>query len=224
MHGASLARFLGRAHRDCDVLCTMHAFDLSAFLDNLLHFGAFDPSSHPVSLLEKILRPLIVYLILIVCLRVAGRRMLAQLNPFDLVVLLMLSNTVQNAIIGNDTSLLGGIIGAVSLLATNALVVRALYRGPQHAAVGEADDDCLLIKDGKLNDTLLRKLGINVAELTVKAHERGFNSLKEVEKAIIFPTGTIYFDGRDSTHSQRQLAEILTNLTALRKELREQTS
>ena len=80
-----------------------------------------------VPLLEKILRPIIVYLALVVLLRVFGKRELAQLNPFDLVVLLSLSNTVQNAIIGNDNSLSGGLTGALALLAMNYLVVRFLF-------------------------------------------------------------------------------------------------
>ena len=66
----------------------------------------------PIPLLEKILRPIIVYLALILLLRVFGKRELAQLNPFDLVVLLSLSNTVQNALIGEDNSVSGGLIGA----------------------------------------------------------------------------------------------------------------
>src|SRR5690348_999687 len=81
-----------------------------------------------VPLLEKILRPILVYLALVVLLRIFGKRELAQLNPFDLVVLLSLSNTVQNAIIGNDNSVTGGLIGAFTLLAMNYLVVRFLFR------------------------------------------------------------------------------------------------
>ena len=77
--------------------------------------------------LEKILRPIIVYVFLVVGLRLAGKRELAQLNPFDLVVLLTLSNTVQNAIIGEDNSVSGGLIGATTLLAVNFVVVRFLY-------------------------------------------------------------------------------------------------
>src|SRR5437764_2875683 len=77
---------------------------------------------------EKILRPIAVYLFLIAGLRLAGKRELAQLNPFDLVVLLTLSNTVQNAIIGDDNSVTGGVIGATTLLLVNYLVVRFLYR------------------------------------------------------------------------------------------------
>src|SRR6201987_3612573 len=78
-------------------------------------------------LAEKILRPVVVYAFLVISLRLSGKRELVQLNPFDLVVLLTLSNTVQNAIIGDDNSVSGGIIGATSLLATNFLVVRYLY-------------------------------------------------------------------------------------------------
>src|SRR3954464_13425429 len=77
--------------------------------------------------LEKILRPVIVYAFLLIGLRVAGKRELAQLNPFDLVVLLLLSNTVQNAIIGEDNSLIGGIFGAATLLLLNGIVVRTLF-------------------------------------------------------------------------------------------------
>ncbi|MGA9958191.1 MAG: DUF421 domain-containing protein, partial [Acidobacteriaceae bacterium] len=82
-------------------------------------------------LIEKILRPIIVYFFLIFLLRIFGKRELAQLNPFDLVVLLSLSNVVQNALIGNDNSVSGGIVGALSLLTINWLVVRFLYSSPK---------------------------------------------------------------------------------------------
>jgi uncharacterized membrane protein YcaP (DUF421 family) len=75
---------------------------------------------------EKILRPVIVYVFLVLFLRIFGKRELAQLNPFDLVVLLCLSNTVQNAIIGPDNSVTGGLTGAFTLMALNYLVVRFL--------------------------------------------------------------------------------------------------
>src|SRR6202790_2419031 len=92
----------------------------------------FDHMFHlPLPILEKLLRPVIVYLVLVVLLRVFGKRELAQLNPFDLVVLLSLSNTVQNAIIGDDNSVTGGIIGAFSLLAINWLLTLVLFRLPK---------------------------------------------------------------------------------------------
>src|ERR1019366_1233491 len=92
-------------------------------LDSMFHL--------PLPWLEKILRPILVYLFLVVFLRLFGKRELAQLNPFDLVVLLSLSNTVQNAIIGNDNSVTGGMIGAFSLLAINWVLMRLLFKMPK---------------------------------------------------------------------------------------------
>src|SRR5215475_10540842 len=83
--------------------------------------------SPEISIVEKMLRPVIVYVFLLVGLRLAGKRELAQLNSMDLIVLLTLSNTVQNAIIGPDNSLSGGLIGATTLLAINYVVVRFLF-------------------------------------------------------------------------------------------------
>jgi len=98
-------------------------------------------------ILEKILRPVFVYAFLVIGLRVAGKRELVQLNPFDLVVLLTLSNTVQNAIIGDDNSVSGGILGATSLLIVNYLVVRFLYdhRKLDQLVEGRAD---VLVQEG----------------------------------------------------------------------------
>src|SRR5436305_15215452 len=88
-------------------------------------------------LVEKILRPVVVYFFLVVVLRVFGKRELAQLNPFDLVVLLSLSNTVQNAIIANDNSLTGGMLRAFALLGLNHLVVLFLFR---HRRLDQIDE------------------------------------------------------------------------------------
>src|SRR5438445_13383151 len=96
---------------------------------------------------EKILRPMFVYVFLVLLLRIFGKRELAQLNPFDLVVLLSLSNTVQNAIIGDDNSVAGGFIGAFTLMLTNYLVVRFLFRHRRldHIIEGRS---AVLIPDG----------------------------------------------------------------------------
>src|SRR5215212_7526110 len=83
------------------------------------------------SVVEKIIRPMAVYAFLVMVLRVGGLREIAQMNAFDLVVLLTLSNSVQNAIIGDDNSLVGGFIGGATLVCTNLLVVRFLYRHPR---------------------------------------------------------------------------------------------
>src|ERR1700694_5303486 len=106
--------------------------------------------------IEKIVRPIVVYFFLIIGLRLAGKRELAQLNPFDLVVLLTLSNTVQNAIIGNDNSVTGGLIGAATLLFLNAMVVRFLFKHPKLDRLVEGDSD-LLIDGGKIKHNRLKK-------------------------------------------------------------------
>src|ERR671935_1654317 len=97
-----------------------------------------------VSILEKVIRPVLVYFFLVISLRLAGKRELAQLNPFDLVVLLTLSNTVQNAIIGNDNSVVGGVIGATTLLAVNYVVVRFLYSHEKLDRVVEGGAEVLI--------------------------------------------------------------------------------
>src|ERR1700730_5001678 len=123
-----------------------------------------------VPIAEKILRPIIVYIFLIVGLRLSGKRELVQLNPFDLIVLLTLSNTVQNAIIGNDNSVTGGIIGAASLLAVNYLVVRFLYdhRKLDQLVEGSAD---VLIEDGKVRTQHLKKELITMKQISAGARK-----------------------------------------------------
>lgn len=196
----------------------MPHIDWPTLLDNLTRLGAFDPTTHPVSLLEKIVRPAAVYLVLVLALRTIGKRMLAQLNPFDFVVILTLSNTVQNAIIGNDTSLVGGLVGAATLLAVNALLIRVFYRGPDKDDLFGEGDICL-ISGGRLQAEHMHRLHINAGELTAKAHERGFDSLDEVESAMLYPNGTIYFRGKAEMSDAARHAEILRRLDALGAEL-----
>src|SRR5438477_5746100 len=105
---------------------------------------------------EKVLRPVLVYVFLIIVLRLAGKRELAQLNPFDFVVLITLSNTVQNAIIGDDTSLLGGMIGALALLSVNYLVVRYLF-GHRRLDQLLAGSPTVLVEHGKVIPSALAR-------------------------------------------------------------------
>src|SRR6267378_7359361 len=139
-----------------------------------------------LSLIEKIARPVIVYFALIVLLRIFGKRELAQLNPFDLVVLLSISNTVQNAIIGNDNSLVGGLIGAMSLFAVNYLVVRFLFKHPALDRLVEGDPD-VLIEGGEIKHDRLKKELITLSQLEAAAHKQGFASLEEVDRAVLEP-------------------------------------
>src|ERR1700688_583500 len=126
-------------------------------------------------LAEKILRPIFVYAFLVISLRLSGKRELVQLNPFDLVVLLTLSNTVQNAIIGDDNSVSGGLVGATSLLAINYLVVRFLYKHKKLDQIVEGKAD-ILIEGGKLRAEHLKKELITMAQLEAAARKQGFSS------------------------------------------------
>jgi uncharacterized membrane protein YcaP (DUF421 family) len=202
----------------------MHTIDWHTLWSNLMQLGTPDTTTHPVSLIEKVLRPVVVYLLLVSGLKKFGKRILAQLNPFDFVVLLTISNTVQNAIIGNDTSLLGGALGAATLLGVNALLVRIYYRGPSKDLMQQADRDIVLINHGHLQEQEMRRLRINAGELTAKAHERGFDSLEDVECATLYPNGTIYFQAKSAMTETARYAELIrrmdllsTELSALRK-------
>ena len=169
-------------------------------------------------ILEKILRPVIVYFFLVVMLRLSGKRELVQLNPFDLVVLLTLSNTVQNAIIGDDNSVSGGILGATSLLVVNYLVVRFLYK---HKALdqlveGKAD---VLIDGGKLWPEHLKKELISVAQLEAAARKQGFGALSEVDQCILEPGGTLSFIGKKPDADVLRHKELLDRIDRLKDEL-----
>ncbi|HLZ12239.1 MAG TPA: YetF domain-containing protein [Candidatus Acidoferrum sp.] len=176
-----------------------------------------------VPVLEKILRPIAVYAFLIIGLRLSGKRELVQLNPFDLVVLLTLSNTVQNAIIGDDNTVTGGVIGASSLLIVNYLVVRFLYnhRKLDQLVEGRAD---VLIEDGKVRVGNLKRELITMAQLEAAARKQGFESIHEVQQCVLEPGGTITFIGKkpgtdESRH--RELLDRMEKMTAELAKLRE---
>ena len=149
-----------------------------------------------IPLLEKVVRSIAVYLFLVMALRLGGKRELAQLNSFDLVVLLLLSNTVQNAIIGNDDSLLGGLIGATVLLVTNYVVVRLGFRHPAVARTLEGTPT-LLVDNGTTLDRNLRRYLISKEELTAVIRRQGARDLTDVETAVLEANGTLTVEQHD---------------------------
>jgi uncharacterized membrane protein YcaP (DUF421 family) len=163
---------------------------------------------------EKILRPIVVYFFLIVGLRLAGKRELAQLNPFDLVVLLTLSNAVQNAIIGDDNSVTGGLIGATTLLVVNYAVVRFLYGHDKLERLVEGAPD-VLIENGVIQSDRLRKELITVQELEAAAHRQGLASLDEVDRAVLEAGGGICFIARKPTPDASRHEELMKRLDQL---------
>jgi len=169
-------------------------------------------------ILAKILRPLVVYAFLVISLRLAGKRELAQLNPFDLVVLLTLSNTVQNAIIGSDNSISGGIIGAVTLLGANYLVVKFLYRHERLERLVEGDS-VVLIEDGRVMTGRCEAELITLTELEAAAHRQGFTSLEDVERAVLEPGGVVAFFGRKPDVATMRMDELVARLDAIQHQI-----
>jgi uncharacterized membrane protein YcaP (DUF421 family) len=171
-----------------------------------------------LSIAEKILRPVFVYAFLIVAVRLAGRRELAQLNSFDLVVLLMLANTVQNATIGNDNSMVGGLIGVSALLVINYFVVRFLYRYPSVDRLLEGGP-VELIRGGKVLSDHLGREAITEEELMEAIRKQGLASAAEVDRAVLETGGTISVVARKPTPAEERLRRLEGMLNEIRDEL-----
>lgn len=172
----------------------------------------------PLPVVEKLLRPVVVYLALIALLRVFGKRELAQLNPFDLVVLLSLSNAVQNAIIGDDNSVTGGVIGACALLAINWLVVHAAFRSRRLDFLLEGRST-VLIRDGQVDWKAARRESMTREELLAAIHRQGFDGFHHIRKCELEPNGTFYIEPFEPTIEDDRHAELIARLDALSKEL-----
>ncbi len=177
-----------------------------------------------LSIAEKVIRPVLVYLFLVIVVRLAGRRQLAQLNSFDLVVLMMLANTVQNATIGNDNSMVGGLIGVSALLLVNALVVRFLYRRPQIDRLLEGGP-VTLIKDGEVVRDNLDREAITEEELMEAVRKQGLAALGQVAEAVLETGGVISVVPRTTLddrfhHLDGRLNAIETRLGDILRQLR----
>jgi len=169
---------------------------------------------------EKILRPVVVYAFLVIALRIFGKRELAQLNPFDLVVLLSLSNAVQNAIIGNDNSVTGGLIGAFALLCINYVVVRFVFRHRRLDQLLEGKPTTL-IEHGKICRAALAKELVSEAELLMVAHRQGYHSLDEINQCVLEPGGVFYIEAKQPPAAERRQRELLARLDALSRQVEE---
>lgn len=171
-----------------------------------------------LSLAEKILRPIFVYAFLVIAVRLAGRRELAQLNSFDLVVLMMLANTVQNATIGNDNSMVGGLVGVSALLLVNYLVVHLLYRYPRIDRLVEGKP-IELIREGQVLPRELARETITEEELMEAIRKQGLRSVAEVDRAVLETGGAISVVPRKPTPVEERLHLLEGRLDAIREEL-----
>jgi uncharacterized membrane protein YcaP (DUF421 family) len=177
-------------------------------LHDLFHMG--------IPLGEKVIRTVGVYVVLLVLLRLGGKRDLAQLNSFDLVVMLLLSNVVQNAIIGDDNSLLGGIVGAAVLIAVNSAVVRATRATPMVERLFDGTPTTL-VTDGEYDDAALRKEGLRRADVESALRRQNANEVHEVEKLTLDPGGALIVELRpeEQNATKGDLAALEERLTAL---------
>lgn len=172
---------------------------------------AQDMFSLPVPILEKVARTILVYIFLVVILRLAGKRELGQFNRFDLVVLLTLSNTLQNAIIGSDNSVVGGILGATVLIGINDLAARAEFAHRWLAILVEGRET-VLIKDGKVLLANLEKEHLTEDELMAVCRRQGVADVSDVERAVLETSGAISVIQRVPTSDELLLLQMNARL------------
>jgi len=169
-----------------------------------------------ISLLDKIIRTVVVYLALVLLLRLAGKRDLAQLNSFDLIVVLLLSNVVQNAVIGPDNSLLGGLIGATVLIAANAFLVRVVRPHDRIAAFMEGTTT-VLARSGQWIPSALRHEGVRQMDMEAALRRQNAYKVEDVDLVRLEPGGTIVVDLRPELESatKADIARIESKLDRL---------
>jgi uncharacterized membrane protein YcaP (DUF421 family) len=155
-----------------------------------------------VSLLEKGVRALLVFVFLVVALRLGGKRELGQINVLDLAVLLLVSNALQNAMIGPDNSLVGGVVGATTLFVANYLFVRLTFRSRRASRILEGTPTVLL-EHGRVHAQALRSEAITVEELHAAALERGFDELADVDLIVLQPNGHLAIMAREAAGAWR---------------------
>jgi len=140
--------------------------------------------------LAIILSSVAVYLFIVIAIRLFGKTEIAQLSVADLVFIMLLSNAVQNAMVGSDTTLLGGLVAAASLFAVNALFKEFMYRIPGFGKLMEGES-LMLIYQGKVNDANMRKARITTNELLEAIREHGVAKVSDVDLAVLEVDGNI---------------------------------
>jgi uncharacterized membrane protein YcaP (DUF421 family) len=174
-----------------------------------------DPGEPPWA---KVIRTVAIYAFLAIALRVVGKREMGQLSTVDFAALLLLANTLQNAIIGDDISLTGGILGAVILLVVDNLTVRLFVRYPKLGQFLEGDPS-ILIQDGQVQARELRRQHITRAQLQAACRHQGTMRIEDVDQAILELDGTISVFPRHPTPDEVAYAEVQQRLAAIEQRL-----
>ena len=146
---------------------------------------------------ELVIRSIVVYAFLLLILRISGKRQIGQLAPFDLVLLLVLSNAVQNSMNAGDNSLAGGLISATTLILVNYLVGYATYRSKKLESIIEGRPQ-ILIHDGKLFEDVMASAQLTHHELNAALRQAGCSNVEDVRSAILENNGSISVVARQS--------------------------
>ncbi|HEX7355892.1 MAG TPA: YetF domain-containing protein [Mycobacteriales bacterium] len=174
-----------------------------------------------ISIAEKVVRTVLVYAVIVILFRLTGKRGLAGFTTFDFAVVFLLSNVVQNAIIGNDNSFLGGAIGAVTLVAVNTALSRAIGRSAVLSRILEGRSTTV-IAEGRLDEPRLRRVGLGRAELEQAVRLQNGDSIDQVQTALLEPGGRLLLTLKPDEQSMTKgdLALLLRRLDDLETLLR----
>ncbi|MDQ0594108.1 uncharacterized membrane protein YcaP (DUF421 family) [Chryseobacterium ginsenosidimutans] len=157
------------------------------------------------SILDVVVRSLCVYLFMVIAIRLFGKNQLSQLNAGDVVLLLLISNAVQNAMVGPDTSLQGGLIAALVLFIANFTLKRLMFSNSKFKSFME-EDPVILVKDGVVNKKALDKVKISEDEIEEAIREHGVDGIENVKLSILEVDGNISVVSEDEnkqTHYSR---------------------
>lgn len=174
-----------------------------------------------LSLGEKVIRAVVVYLFLVIALRLVGKRELSQLNTLDFVVLLAVANAVQNGLIGNDDSVTGAVAGATVLFIVDAALAFLLYRNSRLQRIVEGTPT-LLIEDGKVIEEALRREDLTHDDLLVEIQSAGASRVEDVQRASLQPSGKVIVFPKEPDAATEQYADLkarLDHLTGLVEQL-----
>jgi uncharacterized membrane protein YcaP (DUF421 family) len=156
-----------------------------------------DMFAEQIPLAEKLLRTVLIYALIAVLVRATGKRGLAGMNSLDIVVMILLSNVVQNAVIGNDTSVTGGAVGAVTLVVVNALLNRAALRSDLFARIFDGTETTV-IEGGNIVPKAVRRLGLRRSELDHAVRLQNGDDVAQVESGAMEPGGQLVLTLRDT--------------------------
>lgn len=152
------------------------------------------------SVLDITVRSVCVYIFMVLAIRLFGKNQLSQLNAGDVVLLLLISNAVQNAMVGPNTSLTGGLIAALVLFIANFVVKKLIFKNQKIREILE-DHSYILIRDGKIFYDVLQKVQISEDELLETVHEHGVEKIENVKLAILEVDGNISVISMDNNGS-----------------------